>query len=379
VQGDLASVRVVLGLALIWIIFQLENSRFITATNLTNLFLQITAVGLISVGVVLVLLIGEIDLSVGAVSGLCAAVMAVLNVQHGWAVVPAVGMGVLAGLAIGFAQGIIFTRFRIPSFVVTLAGLLIWQGALLQVLGKTGTVNLNNSGITDFANTFYSDAVGWIFAAVVILAFALVTLAGRRRRLAAGVTTEPPVLLLIRILVVAAVTIAAIAILNSDRGLPLALIILLAFVAGFQLLTTRTLFGRHLYAVGGNAEAARAAGIRSDRMVFGALVLGSTLAALAGIMLSGHLASVASGQGNGAIFTVFAAAVIGGVSLNGGKGSVFGALAHNDPRLRFALAISPGQEFTTGVAYRFAPRWHAGVEYRDHRGYGGSSFSKANR
>ncbi len=326
-QGDLASLRVILAIAVIWVIFQLENDRFLSATNLTNLFLQITAVGLISVGVVLVLLIGEIDLSIGAVSGLCAAVMAVLNVQHGWAVVPSVGMGVLAGLAIGFAQGFLFTQFRIPSFVVTLAGLLTWQGALLLVLGKTGTVNLNNSGITDFANTFYSDAVGWIFAAVVIAVFALVTFAGHRRRLAAGVTSEPIPLLLIRVLVVAAVTIAAIAILNSDRGLPLALIILLAFVVGFQLITTRTVFGRHLYAVGGNAEAARRAGISVFRIRVIAFSLCSGMAAVGGILAASRLLSVnQSSGGSNLLLEAIAGPVVAGTSLFGGRGNVWSAL-----------------------------------------------------
>lgn len=325
-QGDLASLRVILAIAVIWIIFQLENDRFLSATNLTNLFLQITAVGLISVGVVLVLLLGEIDLSVGAVSGLCAAIMAVLNVQHGWGVVPSVAMGVLAGLAIGFAQGFLFTQFRIPSFVVTLAGLLTWQGALLLVLGKTGTVNLNNSGITDFANTFYSDTVGWIFAAVVIALFAFTTLAGHQKRRAAGVTTEPFPLLMIRIIAVAVVTVVAIAILNSDRGLPLALIILLAFVVGFQLITTRTVFGRHLYATGGNAEAAQLAGIRTDRVKIAAFAITGCLAALAGVLLMARLRSGDPQIGIEWELSVIAAVVVGGVSLRGGIGSVAGAL-----------------------------------------------------
>ena len=179
-QGDLASLRVIMAIAVIWIIFQSQNDRFLTAGNLTNLFLQITAVGLISVGVVLVLLIGEIDLSVGAVSGFAAAVMAVLNVKQGWPAIPAVAAGVMTGALIGLAQGLLFTRFTIPSFVVTLAGSLVWQGALLKVLGNTGTVNLSNSSITDLANTFYGDAVGWIFAAAVIAIYAAFLLAGHR-------------------------------------------------------------------------------------------------------------------------------------------------------------------------------------------------------
>jgi D-xylose transport system permease protein len=168
IQGDLASLRVVIGLALIWAIFQFENDRFLSAQNLTNLMLQITAIGLISVGIVFVLLLGEIDLSVGAVSGLSAAVMAVLSVKHGWNPYLAIAAAIAVGMAIGVLQGSLFSRFVVPSFVVTLAGLLAWQGALLQVLGSTGSINLTDPKITGLANTFYSDTVGWIFAAAVL-------------------------------------------------------------------------------------------------------------------------------------------------------------------------------------------------------------------
>jgi D-xylose transport system permease protein len=326
-QGDLASLRVILAIALIWIIFALQNERFLSATNLTNLFLQITAVGLIAVGVVMVLLIGEIDLSVGAVSGFAAAVMAVLNVKHGIPAVPAIALGILTGSAIGFVQGMLFTRFSIPSFVVTLAGSLVWQGALLAVLGSTGTVNLSNGSIQNLANTFYGPVVAWIFAAIVIGTFALITIGAHRERLAAGVTTEPIALLAIRIGVVAAVTIVAVAVLNSDRGLPLALLILLAFVLGFQLLTTRTVFGRHLFAVGGNAEAARRAGISVTRIRVIAFILCSSMAAVGGILAASRLLAVnQSSGGSNLLLEAIAAPVIAGTSLFGGRGSVWSAL-----------------------------------------------------
>src|SRR4051794_7970844 len=262
VQGDLASLRVVLGLAVIWIIFQSQNDRFLSAENLTNLMLQITAVGLISVGVVYVLLLGEIDLSVGAVSGLAAAVMTVLNVRHGWSPYLAIVAGVLVGTAIGLLQGSVFSRFGVPSFVVTLAGLLAWQGALLQVLGSTGSVNITDPKITGLANTFYSDAIGWIVAALVIGSYAAVVLVAHRRRVAAGLAGEGVAPLAIRVVLVAMVALVATAILNSDRGLPLAVLILLGFVVGMEYVVKRPRFGRHIYAVGGNAEAARRAGIR---------------------------------------------------------------------------------------------------------------------
>src|SRR5215210_7328718 len=167
-QGDLGELRVIIGLILIWAIFQLQEDRFLSATNLTNLILQITGVGLISVGVVLVLLLGEIDLSVGAVSGLGASIMAVLATKNGWSPYTAIAAGILTGTVIGFFQGAVFTRFAVPSFVVTLAGLLAWPGAQLEVLGTTGTVNITDPKIVGLTGTFYSDTVGWIVGLVAI-------------------------------------------------------------------------------------------------------------------------------------------------------------------------------------------------------------------
>jgi D-xylose transport system permease protein len=327
VQGDLASLRVVVGLAVIWAIFQFENDRFLSAENLTNLMLQITATGLISVGVVYVLLLGEIDLSVGAVSGLAGAVMAVLNVQHGWNPYLAIAAGVLVGTAIGLFQGSVFSRFGVPSFVVTLAGLLAWQGALLQVLGSTGSINITDPKITGLANTFYSDAVGWIVAAFVIGAYAAVVFVGHRNRVAAGLAGEGVAPLAIRVVLVAIVALVAIAILNSDRGLPLAVLILLGFVVGMEYVVKRTRFGRHIYAVGGNAEAARRAGIRLNGVRIAVFAICSTMAAIGGIMAASRLLAVnQSSGGSDLLLLAIAGPVIAGTSLFGGRGSVWTAL-----------------------------------------------------
>ncbi len=326
-QGDLGSLRVVIAIAVIWAIFQLEESSFLTATNLTNLVLQITAVGLISVGVVLVLLLGEIDLSVGAVSGLCSAIMAVLSVQHGWNPYLAIAAGVLAGTGIGLIQGFTSDFFGIPSFVVTLAGLLAWQGFQLAVLGDTGTVNLTDPKITGLAGTFYSDAVGWIFVAVGVAAFAGARLWHRRERLRAGLPALPLAAVVLRIVLVAAVAIVTVAVLNSDRGVPLAGLILLGFVIVFQYMTTRTRFGRHIFAVGGNAEAARRAGISISRVRVAVFMLASSMAAIGGIMAASRLLAVnQSSGGSNLLLLAIAGPVVAGTSLFGGRGSVWTAL-----------------------------------------------------
>ncbi|HSS40941.1 MAG TPA: sugar ABC transporter permease [Solirubrobacterales bacterium] len=327
VQGDLASLRVVIGLALIWIIFQSQNDRFLSSENLTNLGLQITAVGLISVGIVYVLLLGEIDLSVGAVSGLAAAVMAVLNVKHGWNPYLAILAAVLVGTAIGLLQGFLFSRFGVPSFVVTLAGLLAWQGALLEVLGSTGSINITDPKITGLANTFYSDAVGWIFAAIAIAGYGAVLLLGYKRRRDAGLAAENPTSLIVRFVLVAVVVIAAIMVFNSDRGLPLAVLILVGFVVGMEYVVKMTGFGRHVFAVGGNAEAARRAGIKVNGVRIAVFAIAGSMAAIGGIMAASRLLAVNQNSGgNELLLLAIAGPVIAGTSLFGGRGSVWTAL-----------------------------------------------------
>jgi D-xylose transport system permease protein len=327
IQGDLASLRVVIGLALIWAIFQFENNRFLSAENLTNLMLQITAIGLISVGIVYVLLLGEIDLSVGAVSGLAAGVMAVLNVQHGWSPYLAIAAAILVGLTIGVLQGSLFTRFVIPSFVVTLAGLLAWQGALLQVLGSTGSINITDPKITGLANIFYSDTVGWIFAILAIAAYGAVLVIGHRRRVAANLAGASVPAQAARFALISIVIVVAVAIFNSSRGVPLAVLILLAFVIGMEYVVKRTGFGRHVFAVGGNAEAARRAGIPVDRVRIAVFGIAGTMAAIGGIMAASRLLAVNQNSGgNELLLLAIAGPVIAGTSLFGGRGSVWTAL-----------------------------------------------------
>jgi D-xylose transport system permease protein len=327
-QGELGSLRVLIVLAIIWTVFGIAHDRFLSAVNLTNLTLQIAAVGTISIGVVLVLLLGEIDLSVGAVSGLAGAVMASLSVKAGWPAVPAILAALATGAAIGLFQGTVATRLEIPTFVVTLGGLLAWQGALLQVLGKTGTLNITDPGIQDLANKFYGDAVGWALAFASIAAICAAALLGRRRRAAAKLPLEPLPALVLRVGAAAAAIIVAVAVLNSDRGVPLALLILVALVVVFDTIATRTGFGRHIYAVGGNSEAARRSGIRVNRVRTTVFVLASTLAAAGGVLEASRLLAANQSSGGGDLLLLaIAGPVIAGVSLFGGRGRVWGALA----------------------------------------------------
>ncbi|MET0476427.1 MAG: sugar ABC transporter permease [Actinomycetota bacterium] len=326
-QGELGSLPVLVGVAVIWAIFAIANPNFLTPGNLTNLVLQLAATGTISLGVVLVLLLGEIDLSVGAVSGVTAAVVAVLNVDHGVAGWLAILIGLAAGAAIGALQGFWVTRFRIPAFVVTLAGLLAWTGALLLVLGDTGTVNLTDSTIVGLANTFFIPLYAWLLALLVAAAYAAAKLLERRRRVAAGLPIPPLRTIVTRMVVLTAGALAAAAVLAADRGLPLALVIFTGLVALVDLLIRRTRFGRHVLAVGGNAEAARRAGIRVDNVRLVVFTLASTLAAAGGILAASRLFAVSQSSGaSDTLLNAIAAAVIGGTSLWGGRGSAYSAL-----------------------------------------------------
>jgi D-xylose transport system permease protein len=234
---------------------------------------------------------------------------------------------VLAGTTIGLFQGSVFTRFAIPSFVVTLAGLLAWPGAQLEVLGETGTVNLTDPKITGLTTTFYSDTVGWIFALLAIGAFAATTLMARQGRLKEGLSAPPLGTLVLRIALVTVVVLVAIWVLNDDRGLPLAVLILVGFVLLFFYITTRTTFGRHIFAVGGNAEAARRAGINVNRVRVFVFMIASTMAAVGGIMAASRLLAVNQSSGAGEfLLLAIAAPVIAGTSLFGGRGSVWHAL-----------------------------------------------------
>jgi D-xylose transport system permease protein len=282
---------------------------------------------MISIGVVLILLLGEIDLSVGSVSGLCAAIMAVLSVKNGWSPVLAVIVGLLAGLSVGLIHGFFVNTFQIPSFVVTLAGLIGWQGLQLQVLGETGTINLPDNFVTDLTGTFFDDSIGWILGAAAVAVYIGAELQRRRKRSAAGLVLEDAVRFWARSILVSAALLAAVWILNDDRGVPLAVLILVGFVALFAFLTTRTRFGRHIFAVGGNAEAARRAGIKVARVRLAVFAIASTMAAAGGILAASRLLAVnQSSGGSDLLLLAIAGPVVAGVSLFGGRGSVWAAL-----------------------------------------------------
>jgi D-xylose transport system permease protein len=327
-SGDIGQLPVVIGLIVICGLFLFaSNGKFFLPINLVNLSLQMAATGTIAVGVVFVLLLGEIDLTVGVVSGLAAAIMAVLNVNIGLPGPVAVTLAIGSGTLIGLFHGFWITRFRIPAFVVTLAGLVAWQGALLYVIGANGTINLRDDFITSFAGTFLKGPPGYAVGGLLVAYIALAGWLKLRRRRAAGLRAEAMSVLLLRVVGLAVALAIVITALDNDRGVPLSFVLLVTIVVVMDYVLRRTRFGRMVMAIGGNSEAARRAGIPVTRVRVVVFMLASTFAAFGGILASSRLLAVEQGSGTGPeLLNAIAAVVIGGTSLFGGHGSAWAAL-----------------------------------------------------
>ncbi|MFF8279138.1 sugar ABC transporter permease [Streptomyces lateritius] len=328
-SGELGSLPVVVAVIIIWTVFGSLNSAFLSAQNLSDLSQQIVGTGMIAVGIVFVLLLGEIDLSVGSVSGLCAALFAVFNVINGMNEWLALLVAVAGGAAVGLIHGFFFAKVGVPAFVVTLAGNLAWNGLMLQVLGTSGTVNIpSETNVAKLYSTiFHSPAAAYVTAAVGVGLFLAASLLDARRRQKARVPFRPVAEIVLRTVVIAAIAFAAAYILNQYQGLPLALLIFLILLVVLDFVLRRTTYGRRIFAVGGNIEGARRAGISVPFVRMSVFTIAGMMAAIGGIFLAGQIqsASQTSGGGN-LLMNVIAAAVIGGTSLFGGRGSVWSAL-----------------------------------------------------
>jgi len=340
-QGELGKLPALLGLAAIWIYFELRQPTFLSARNLSNLVLQIGVTGTIAVGVVLVLLLSEIDLSVGSVSILCSAVLASAVVNHGWAWYWGIALMLVVGALVGAFQGFWFAAIGVPSFVVTLAGLLGWQGVQQWVLGTTGTINVNEPHIAAIATTTLPAAWAWALAVGGSLAYAVTRIEEQVRRRRAGLPAKPLVVVAVRTGLVAAVSLLVVAILNGNLndfwvfgkavylnpGVPTPFVILLGLVIFFAWVTTRTQFGRYIYAIGGSSEAARRAGVKVTAIRISVFSLCALLAAIGGLIQTSRLAAASQAIEPGQVtLEAIAAAVIGGASLFGGRGTVWSAL-----------------------------------------------------
>jgi D-xylose transport system permease protein len=327
--GDLGSLPVVVGLIIIWTIFETLNPVFLSPNNLVNMLFDCSTVGVISLGIVCVLLVGEIDLSVGSVSGLSSAILGVLWVQMGWPVVVAILAALIVGCVIGCMYALLFNRLGMPSFVSTLSGLLAFLGLQLYILGPTGSINLPyGSPLVNFGQTLVMPS--WVSHALAALPGLLTLLFGYRsaqRRKAAGLSSRSLSGLAIQAFVTIAILEAATAYLNVSRGIPWMFGLFVGLVIAMNYAFKRTKWGRSMTAVGGNREAARRAGINVPLIYMSAFALCATFAAGGGILAAARLASSSQQAGTGDVnLNAIASAVIGGTSLFGGRGSAYSAL-----------------------------------------------------
>ncbi|GHF75851.1 ABC transporter permease [Kitasatospora xanthocidica] len=330
-NGDLGSVPVVLGLILIGAIFQGITGDFLNADILTNITKWIAGPGLIAVGIVFVLLLGEIDLSLGSVAGVSAAIAAVLSARSGYNEWLSCLIAVAAAVAIGALHGFFFAKIGVPAFVVTLAGLLAWSGLQQYVLGDKGTVNVVNDGVLANLDTYFLGdgdiAYTWGLAVLGIALFAAGQLLDARRRAAAGLAARPTSEIALRTGVLAAIALTAAYMLNQDRGLPLPLVVFLGVVVITDFVLRRTSYGRQIFAVGGGVEAARRAGINVAWVRISVFMISAGMAALGGLFIASQQGSADKLLGGGnVLMNSIAAAVIGGTSLFGGRGKTWSAL-----------------------------------------------------
>ncbi|MCD7442966.1 sugar ABC transporter permease [Streptomyces lincolnensis] len=330
--GEIGSLPVVLGLIVIWTVFQLQNDRFLSAENLSNISFYLSATGMLAIGLVFVLLLGEIDLSVASVSGLASTLFAVFVVNHDMNAWFSLLLTILVGIGVGTLHGWFFAKLGVPAFVVTLAGFLGWNGLMLWLLGSTGTINIPDTGPVHLLGqrSFFMDQAiigAYLLAALGVVSLLAGSLIEQRRRKAAGVPHRTNAEIALRVGLLAVAAFVAAYVLNSSAGVSNALVIFLACLVIVDFVLRRTPFGRKVFAVGGGIEAARRAGINVPMIRITVFAIAGGFAAVGGMFFAGQTqsASLTSGGGN-TLMLAIAAAVIGGTSLFGGRGTVWSAL-----------------------------------------------------
>jgi D-xylose transport system permease protein len=330
--GDWGALPIFIALAALALLFTSLEQNFSTERNFVNLLLQMAGVTAIAIGVVFVLLIAEIDLSVAFVSAVGGVVTALLlrPEEQSWPWWAAIGVALAVTTGIGLLHGLIITKANVPSFVVTLAGLLAWSGVVLYLTTEasaSGTIRIQDRTTLDIANRFLSNLAGWLLLAAVLLGFLALELNKLRSRRARGLAHRPLVFTAIQLVAMGAVGAWVVSYANRDRGVPVVAVVIAAFLVLWTFVANRTRFGRHVYAVGGNPEAARRAGINVDRIRIAVFMISGLMAGVGGIILASRLRSVDTGTGGGQLLLLaIAAAVIGGTSLFGGHGRVVNAL-----------------------------------------------------
>lgn len=335
--GDMGSLPAILGLVVLFIVFSSLNDRFLSTYNMANLVVQAGSICVLAMGLVFVLLIGEIDLSAGVAGGACATVTALVMIDHGWTWWAATLAGIAVGAVIGTVIGSLVAFLGIPSFVVTLAFFLGLQAVPLKLIGAGGSLRFDDPVLRGLSIKNVPVTAGWVAAVLIVVGFAALSLWRYRSLKANGLVHRPIGLVVIRIAMFSLVVLLLTALLSANRapnpllfeisGIPWVLPVVVALLLFWTFVLGKTRFGRHLYAVGGNAEAARRAGINVRRIKITAFVLCSSMAAISGLLSASYTGKVSPGSGGGnELLYAVGAAVIGGVSLFGGRGQAIHAV-----------------------------------------------------
>ncbi|WP_433361112.1 sugar ABC transporter permease [Actinoplanes sp. CA-142083] len=339
--GELGSLPALVGLVVITAVFAVVHQGFLSAYNIEALVIQAAPIIVMAMGLVFVLLLGEIDLSAGTTGGLCSALMAVLELRHGVPWLLGVLIALAAGVAIGLGIGWLRARVGIPSFVITLATFLAFQGVTLILIGGQGSVNLpDGNPLIELENSFVPIWLGWVLLALFVLGYASIKVNDARGRRRAGLPPVPYTVIAAKVVLLAVVgaaftyemglnrnLVANAFFSNKAQGMPWVVVLLVILYVLWHFMLSRTRYGRHVYAVGGNEEASRRAGVVVNRVRISVFAIGSGMAAISGLVAASLLQSVQSNAGAGnTLLLAVGAAVIGGTSLFGGHGRIIDAV-----------------------------------------------------
>lgn len=312
-------------LLFIWLLFGMLNDTFLTSRNLSNLFTQMSVTAILAIGMVLVIVASHIDLSVGSIVGLTGGIAAILSNWWGWPTGAVIVGTLIAGAVIGLFQGWLIAYKAIPAFIVTLGGMLVFRGILMGMT-ESMTIPISDPNFALLGNAYFAKGIGLIFAVIAIGAIVWSTLRKRQSRLKYGFQVAPMAVDLMKMAGLSLVVIAFVLIMNNYKGIPFPIIFVIVLAIIFSIIATKTTFGRHIYAIGGNPEAARLSGIPIKRKTMYLFVFSGLLASVASIVLTSRLSSATISAGNMSEMDAIAACVIGGTSLMGGSGTVVGAI-----------------------------------------------------
>ncbi|MBB5355359.1 D-xylose transport system permease protein [Anoxybacillus mongoliensis] len=322
---DIRAYTMIGALIAIWIFFGMLNETFLSARNLSNLFTQMSVTAILAIGMVLVIVAGHIDLSVGSIVGLTGGVAAILSNWMGMPTSVVILCTLLAGALVGLVQGWLVAYRAIPAFIVTLGGMMIFRGALMGIT-KSTTIPIFDAQFIALGSAYFTDVFGIILAAMAVVALFVSTFRKRKSRQQYGFTVSPLPFELTKLFVISALILVFVVTMNSYKGIPFPIIFVIALALIFSFIATKTTFGRHVYAIGGNVEAARLSGINIQLHTMMLFVFTGLLSAIAALVLTARLSSATISAGQMYELDAIAACVIGGTSLMGGSGTIIGAI-----------------------------------------------------